>query len=343
MENRTMEAVVISSFGNPEVLQIEHRPIPAPQGNEVLVKVYAAGINRPDVIQRKGLYPAPPDAPQDIPGMEIAGIIEACGPSVTKWKVGDAVCALIQGGGYAQYAIAQSGQCLPVPDGFSFAEAASLPETVFTVWHNVFRLGKLKKEDHFLVHGGSSGIGITAIQLVKAFGSTVFATAGTDEKCNACETLGATRCINYKSQDFEKELKSEGIDVILDMVGGSYIAKKIRLLHEEGRLVFITGRHHHAVFINTMKGSKPYPDDLPDFGLVMRKRLTISGSTLRNRDTAFKEALTEEILVNAWPKIESEAFKPVIFAEFPLESAHLAHQLMESSAHIGKIVLTNTW
>ena len=333
MENNTMNAVVITEPGEADVLQLLKRPIPQPEASEVLIKVYAAGINRPDVLQRKGQYPAPPNAPQDIAGLEVAGIIEACGGAVTKWKKGDAVCALIQGGGYADYAIAASSQCLPIPQGFSYAEAASLPETVFTVWHNVFRIGKLRPGENFLVHGGSSGIGITAIQLAKAFGARAFATAGTDEKCKACVSLGADRCINYKSQDFEKELKSEGIEVILDMVGGDYIAKNIRLLREDGRLVFI----------NTMKGSKPHPEDLPDFGQVMRKRLTISGSTLRNRDTEFKELLTEEILVHVWPKIESGHFKPVIFKEFPLAEANLAHKLMESSDHIGKIILINSW
>ncbi|MCE7041058.1 NAD(P)H-quinone oxidoreductase [Dyadobacter sp. CY312] len=328
-----MKAVVITKPGGADVLQLQPRAIPQPGANEVLIKVQAAGINRPDVLQRKGQYPAPANAPQDIPGLEVAGIIESCGNAVTRWQNGDAVCALLTGGGYAEYAVAQSSQCLPVPQGFSFAEAASLPETIFTVWHNVFRLGKLQPGKNFLVHGGSSGIGITAIQLARAFGAKAFATAGTDEKCEACISLGAGKCINYKIQDFEAELKSEGIDVILDMVGGNYIAKNIRLLREDGRLVFI----------NTMKGSKPDPADLPDFGLVMRKRLTISGSTLRNRDTEFKQLLTEEILVHVWPKIESGAFKPVIFKEFPMREASMAHKLMESSDHIGKIVLTNNW
>jgi NADPH2:quinone reductase len=333
MKDDMMNAVVITQPGDEEVLQLRKRPVPQPKANEVLIKVHAAGINRPDVLQRKGLYPAPANAPQDIAGLEVAGVIVACGDAVVKWKEGDSVCALLQGGGYAEYAIAASSQCLPIPSGFSYAEAASLPETIFTVWHNVFRVGKLQRGEHFLVHGGSSGIGITAIQLARAFGAKAFATAGSDEKCDACVALGADKCINYKNLDFEYELKSDGIDVILDMVGGSYIAKNIRLLREGGRLVFI----------NTMKGSKPYPEDLPDFGQVMRKRLTISGSTLRNRDSDFKELLTEEILVHVWPKMESGAFKPVIFKQFPLHEANLAHKLMESSSHIGKIVLINSW
>lgn len=333
MENTHMNAVVITQPGAPEVLQLQQRPISQPAANEVLIKIYAAGVNRPDVFQRKGSYPPPPGAPQDIPGLEIAGVIESCGSWVTNWKKGDAVCALLQGGGYAEYAVVSAGQCLPIPDSFDFVEAASLPETVFTVWHNVFQRGNLQKGEHFLVHGGSSGIGITAIQLAKAFGARVFATAGTDEKCAECISLGADRCINYKTMDFEEELKDEGIDVILDMVGGNYIPKNMRLLRNDGRLIFI----------NTMNGSKPTTDDLPDFGLVMRKRLTISGSTLRARDAAFKTALTKDILSKAWPVIGQGKFKPVIFARFPLSQASSAHKLMESGSHTGKIVLTNNF
>jgi NADPH2:quinone reductase len=325
-----MNAVVITQPGGPQVMEIQKRPVPEPGANEVLVRVQAAGVNRPDVMQRKGGYPAPPDAPADIPGLEIAGIMEACGDEVTKWKTGDSVCALIQGGGYAEYAIARESQCLPVPEGFTFAEAASLPETVFTVWHNVFGIGKLKAGESLLVHGGSSGIGITAIQLAVALGARVFATAGSDEKCDACAALGADRCINYRTQDFENELKTERIDVILDMIGGSYIAKNIRLLHEDGRLVFI----------NTMKGSKPPTEDLPDFGLILKKRLTITGSTLRNRDTAFKRVLADAILEHIWPVIAAGKFKPVIHATFPLDQAPDAHEMMENSEHIGKLILT---
>jgi NADPH2:quinone reductase len=325
-----MNAIVITEPGAPDVMQLQNREIPSPGAGEVLIRVFAAGINRPDVLQRKGAYPAPPDAPADIPGLEIAGIIEACGDAVTNWKAGDKVCALMQGGGYAEYAIARVAQCLPVPGGFSFAEAASLPETMYTVWLNVFRIGKLQAGETLLVHGGSSGIGITAIQLAVAFGAQVFATAGSDEKCKACIALGAEDCINYRNQDFETELKDKKVDVILDMVGGSYISKNIRLLKEDGRLVFI----------NTMKGSKPPVDDLPDFGMVLRKRLTITGSTLRNREPEFKKKLTNDIFEQVWPVITSGKFKPVIHATFPLKQASRAHELMESSEHIGKVILT---
>ncbi|MCF2496254.1 NAD(P)H-quinone oxidoreductase [Dyadobacter chenhuakuii] len=327
-----MKAIIISQPGGPEVLQIEERPMPQPAANQVLIKVYAAGINRPDVFQRKGNYPPPAWAPQDIPGLEVAGIIEQVGHDVADWKKGDAVCALLPGGGYADYAVAQAGHCLPVPGGFDFVQAASLPETVFTVWHNAFQRGGLKSGDNFLVHGGTSGIGITAIQLAKAWGAKVFATAGSEEKCSACVTLGADICINYKTDDFEEKLKNEGIDVILDMVGGDYIPKNIRLLREDGRLVFI----------NTMKGGKLEGTEV-DFGMIMKKRLTITGSTLRNRSDEFKTALAKEIRANVWPIIESGDFKTVIAAQFPLNEASKAQALMETSGHIGKIVLVNDW
>ena len=304
---------------------MQQRDRPQPQEGEVLISVRAAGVNRPDVSQRKGHYPPPPGAPQDIPGLEVAGLVEACGPAVKRWKKGDRVCALLGGGGYAEYAVANEGLCLPVPAGWSFAEASSLPETVFTVWHNVFRLGKLKSSEHFLVHGGSSGIGITAIQLAKAFGATVFATAGTDEKCNACRTLGADQCINYRTEDFEEKLKPRGVDVILDMVGGDYVEKGLRLLNVEGRMVFI----------NAMKGG-PAQLNVVD---VMRKRLTLTGSTLRNREIGFKTQLAREVEQHVWPVLESKQFKPVIYKTFPLQEAAGAHRLMESSTHIGKIIL----
>lgn len=324
-----MKAVVITQPGGPEVLEIQERPVPECKADEVLIKVFAAGINRPDVFQRKGNYPPPPGAPQDIPGLEVAGIIEKIGSEVTNWKVGDSVCALLAGGGYAEYAVVNAQHCLPIPNGFSFVQAASLPETVYTVWHNAFQKGKLQSGENLLVHGGSSGIGITAIQIAKGFGAKVFATAGSDDKCEACISLGADLCINYKKEDFEDVLKSEGVDVILDMVGGDYIPKNLRLLRVDGRMVFI----------NTMKGNK---SDGVDFGLIMKNRLTITGSTLRNRDVAFKAALTKEILENVWPLLENGKFKPVIYREFPMEEAAKAHELMESSDHIGKIILTNS-
>ncbi|MCF0064250.1 NAD(P)H-quinone oxidoreductase [Dyadobacter chenwenxiniae] len=327
-----MKAIVISQPGGPEVLRMEERPTPQPADAQVLIKVYAAGINRPDVFQRKGNYPPPTWAPQDIPGLEVAGIIEQVGHHVADWKKGDAVCALLAGGGYAEYAVAHAGHCLPVPNGCDFVQAASLPETIFTVWHNAFQRGNLKSGENFLVHGGTSGIGITAIQLAKAFGAKVFATAGSQEKCKACVALGADICINYKIQDFEEKLKNEGVDVILDMVGGDYIPKNIKLLREDGRLVFI----------NTMKGSKLEGSEV-DFGLIMKKRLTITGSTLRNRSNEFKTALTKEILTNVWPVIESAKFQTVIAAQFSMQEASKAHALMETSEHIGKIILINDW
>jgi len=322
-----MKAIVITRPGPPDVLQIRERPVPEPLAGEVLIKVMAAGINRPDIAQRKGNYPPPPGASADIPGLEVAGFIEQCAESVTRWKPGDKVCALLAGGGYAEYAIAHAGNCLPVPENWSFAEASSLPETVFTVWHNVFQRARLQSGEHFLVHGGSSGIGITAIQLAKAFGAKVFTTAGSKEKCEACISSGADICINYKNEDFEEALKNDGADVILDMIGGDYIAKNISLLKPDGRLVFI----------NAMKGAEA-AFNVTD---IMRKRLTITGSTLRNRDNEFKAKLAAEIEKNVWPLLESKKIKPVIYKEFPLAEASSAHALMESSEHIGKIILIN--
>ncbi|MEO5649645.1 MAG: NAD(P)H-quinone oxidoreductase [Ginsengibacter sp.] len=289
------------------------------------MRIKAAGVNRPDVIQRQGNYPPPPGVPADIPGLEVAGLIEKCGSSVARWKEGDAVCALLGGGGYAEYVAVDGRHCLPVPDHFSFEEACSLPETIFTVWHNVFQRGGLKKGEYFLVHGGSSGIGITAIQLAKAFGAKVFTTAGSAEKCNACQSLGADMCINYKEVDFEEILKPHGIDVILDMIGADYIPKNIRLLKPDGRLLFI----------NAMKGGRFQTDAID----IMKRRLTITGSTLRIRDPDFKASLAADIEARVWPVINNGKFKPVVYKIFKLKEAPLAHRLMESSRHIGKIVL----
>lgn len=322
-----MKAIVIKQPGGPEVLQVTERPIPEPNKNEVLIKVSAAGINRPDIAQRKGHYPPPANAPQDIPGLEVSGIITDCGSSVTRFKPGDAVCALLAGGGYAEYAVAYAGNCLPVPVNISIEEAASLPETVFTVYHNVFERGRLQPGDNFLVHGGSGGIGITAIQMAKARGASVFATAGSNEKCTACLQFGATACINYKEQDFEKEFRQMGMDVILDMIGGDYTPKNINLLREDGRLVFINAMKGAAASLNIMD--------------IMRKRLTITGSTLRNRDNKFKQHLAEAIEQNVWPWYKSGECRPIIYKSFLLEEAATAHELMESSRHIGKIILTN--
>ncbi|RAJ87957.1 putative PIG3 family NAD(P)H quinone oxidoreductase [Chitinophaga dinghuensis] len=320
-----MRAIIIYQPGAPSMLQLKERQQPIAGAGEVLIKVHAAGVNRPDIAQRKGNYAAPPGAPKEIPGLEVAGEIEAIGEGVDRWKVGDKVCALIAGGGYAEYVVAPAGQCLPVPAGWDFIQACTLPETVFTVWHNVFQRGHLQPGEHLLVHGGSSGIGITAVQLAVAAGSKAYATAGTDAKCAAVMALGATLCVNYRTTDFVEALRGEGIDVILDMVGGDYIPKNINLLREEGRLVFI----------NVMRGHKEMLDALA----VMQKRLTITGSTLRSRDLKFKAALAADVEKHVWPWIEQGKFKPVIYKVFPLGEAAAAHQLMESSEHVGKIVL----
>jgi NADPH2:quinone reductase len=321
-----MQAVVITQPGGPEVLQVQERPRPEPAPHEVLIKVKDAGINRPDVMQRRGNYPPPAGVPADIPGLEVAGVVEKCGSEVTRWRPGANVCALLGGGGYAEYVVADARHCLPLPKGFSFVEAASLPETVFTVWHNVFQRGQLKASESFLVHGGSSGIGTTAIQLAKAWGARVFATAGSPEKCQACEKLGAEECINYKTEDFAQVLQAEGVDVILDMIGGTYISKNISLLKPDGRLIFI----------NAMQGARGEFNALE----LMQRRLTITGSTLRPRSALFKAELTADIEKQVWPLLESGQFKPVIYQAFSLTEASQAHALMESSTHIGKIVLS---
>jgi NADPH2:quinone reductase len=324
-----MKAIIITQPGGPEVLQIQERPQPAYAANEVLVKVAAAGVNRPDVSQRKGNYPPPAGAPQDIPGLEIAGVIAKAGVDVTRWKVGDRVCALVIGGGYAAYCNVPAGQCLPIPDDLLFIEAASLPETYFTVWSNVFDRGKLQPGESLLVHGGSSGIGVAAIQMAKAMGSTVYTTAGTDEKCRFCEKLGAEKAINYKTANFKDEIlkltNGKGVDVILDMIGGDYAPLNLQSLADEGRLVMI----------NMMKGK----DVGIDLALVMRKRLNITGSMLRSRDTAFKAAIAQSLEKYIWPLLASGEIKPIIYEVFPAEKAADAHRLMESSEHIGKIVL----
>ena len=320
-----VKAVVISQPGPPDVLKIEERPLPALRPGEVLIRVKAAGLNRADLIQRTGRYPAPSDAPADIPGLEVAGVIETAGAEVQRWKTGDSVCALLAGGGYAKYVAANAGHCLPVPPGWSFKEAAALPEALFTVWHNVFQRGHLRAGDHFLVHGGSSGIGLAAIQLARESGARAFATAGSAEKCRACEAAGAERAIDYRHEDFEAALAVEGIDVILDMIGGDYVPKNLRLLRPEGRLVFI----------NAMKGADAEFNALD----VMARRLTITGSTLRSRESAFKSALAAEVERHVWPLVEAGRFHAGVFRVFQLDEAAEAHRLMESGRHIGKIVL----
>jgi NADPH2:quinone reductase len=324
-----MKAVVITQPGGPEVLQVAERPVPAYAADEVLVKVAAAGINRPDVHQRKGNYPPPPGASL-IPGLEIAGIVVETGAHITRWKVGDKVCALVTGGGYAEYCNVPEGQCLPVPGDLSFTEAASLPETYFTVWSNVFDRGALKPGESLLVHGGSSGIGVAAIQMATTLGSTVYVTAGSDEKCRFCEGLGAGKAINYKTENFAEVIPQitggKGVNVVLDMIGGDYTTGNIQALATEGRLVMIS----------TSKGK----DVQVDLSAVMRKRLIITGSMLRSRDAAFKTLVAQSLEKNIWPLLASGEIKPIINAVFPAMNAPDAHRLMESSEHIGKIVLT---
>ena len=322
-----MKAIIITKPGEADVLQIADRPIPEPAENEVLIRVKAAGVNRPDIAQRRGKYAPPPGASPDIPGLEISGTIEKCGVAVTRWKKGDEVCALLSGGGYAEFAVAHGGNCLHLPANVSLQDAASLPETIFTVWHNVFQKGMLKKEEHLLVHGGTSGIGITAIQVARALGSRVFATAGSPDKCEAAVKLGAEICVNYKEEDFGQVLKDRGVDVILDMIGGDYFDKNVSLLREDGRLVFINAMQGNSATFNIMD--------------MMRRRLTITGSTLRNRSNDFKEQLALQVEEHVWPLITKGLFKPVIYKTFPLAGAVAAHQLMESSSHIGKILLVN--
>ena len=324
-----MTAIEIAEPGGPEVLRPVERPRPEPGHGEVLVRVAAAGVNRPDVLQRKGGYPPPPGAP-DIPGLEIAGTVAALGAGVSEWKGGDALCALVAGGGYAEYCTAPAAQCLPVPAGFDMVKAAALPETFFTVWTNVFQRARLAGGERFLVHGGSSGIGTTAIQIAVARGSRVFATAGSAEKCAACERLGAERAINYRDEDFVavvKELtQGEGVDVILDMVGGDYIARDIAALRPEGRLVLIA----------FLGGSKAELDFLP----LMLKRITVTGSTLRPRSIEEKGAIAAELRAEVWPLLDAGTIAPVIDSTYPLADAAEAHRRMDSGAHIGKIVLT---
>ena len=323
-----MNYIDIPEFGGPEVLVPARGPVPRPGPGEVLVKVHAAGVNRPDVLQRKGGYNPPPGA-SPIPGLEISGAIVEAAPDVTGWKAGDQVCALVSGGGYAEYCPAPAPLCLPMPKGLSLLEAAGLPETYFTVWTNVFQRGRLTAGETFLVHGGSSGIGTTAIQLAHAFGARVFTTVGNAEKAEVCRGLGAERAINYREEDFVAVVKEltggKGVDLILDMVGGSYIGRNIAALAVEGRLVQIA----------FLEASKAEINFLP----VMIKRLTITGSTLRPRTVEQKAEIATELAAKVWPLIEAGKVKPLIHKTFPLAEAAAAHALMESSTHIGKIML----
>lgn len=322
-----MKAVTITQPGGPDVLQIEERPVPECNAGDVLVKVHAFGINRPDVAQRKSQYPPPPGA-SEIPGLELAGEVTEVGADVHRWKIGDRVCALVSGGAYAEVCPVPAGQCLPVSDNITSAEAASLPETFFTVWSNVFDRAKLQPGETLLVHGGSSGIGVAAIQIATSLGSKVYVTAGSDEKCRFCEDTGAAEAINYKTDDFETAINTitggKGVNVILDMIGGDYTPKNLRSLAEDGRLVMI----------NTMNGK----DVQADLSVIMRKRLTITGSTLRARNTTFKAAIAKALEQHVWPLIAKGEIKPAIYRVFKASEASAAHRLIESSEHMGKII-----
>jgi len=321
--SKPMMTAVKSVVGQPLTLHEIEKPSPGP--GQVLIRVRAAGVNRPDLVQRAGKYPPPPGAPDTL-GLEVAGDIEAVGPGVTRWKGGEKVCALVPGGGYAEYALAHEGSTMPIPDPLTYVEAAGLPETVLTVWNNVFELGRLKPGEALLIHGGASGIGTTAIQIAKAWGSTVYATAGSDEKCRLCEKLGATRGINYKTEDFEAVMRDAGgVDVILDMVGKPYFDKNLTILKDLGRLCYIAFLH----------GSKVEGDLLR----LMMKRLTITGSTLRIRTDAYKGMLASGVVENVWPMIKDGRFRPLVSGTFSLAEADAAHAKMESTDHAGKIIL----
>ncbi len=326
-----MKVIEITAFGAPDVLRLGERPVPVPGVGELLIRVAASGVNRPDVLQRTGNYPVPPGA-SDIPGLEVAGVIEGGDEQELAragFKRGERVCALVAGGGYADYCIAPVAQCLPVPKGLSDVEAASLPETFFTVWSNVFDRARLQPGETLLVQGGASGIGVAAIQIAKALGSRVIVTAGSDGKCAACLALGADHAINYKTHDFQDEVKrltdGQGVNVILDMVAGNYVAKEIECLSEDGRLVIIAVQGGVKSEINA--------------GLVLRRRLTVTGSTLRARPVAFKAAIAQALLKNVWPLLASGRIKPVVHSTFAAQDAGKAHALMESNLHVGKIIL----
>lgn len=328
-----MKAIEITQYGAPEVLRAGERPDPVAGAGEVLIRVTASGVNRPDVLQRTGNYPVPPGA-SDIPGLEVAGTIvggDAAAMAAAGFKAGDRVCSLVAGGGYAELCVAPVGQCLPVPQGLTDVEAASLPETFFTVWSNVFDRGRLQPGETFLVQGGTSGIGVTAIQMAKAMGAgQVIATAGSDEKCQACLKLGADAAINYKTQDFAEEARKltggKGVDVILDMVAGAYVDREVKCVNEDGRIVIIAVQGGTKSEFNA--------------GLVLRRRITITGSTLRPRPVAFKAAIAQALAKNVWPLVEAGKISPVIHSTFPAAEAAKAHALMESNQHVGKIVLT---
>jgi len=323
-----VRAVEISQFGPPEVLKVVERPDPFPAAGEILIDVAAAGINRPDVIQRLGKYPPPPGA-SDLPGLEVAGVVAALGADVRGWSIGEPICALVAGGGYAERAAVPHEQCLPIPAGLTAIQAAGIPETFFTVWTNLFQRGKLQAGETILIHGGTSGIGTTAIQLAKAFGARVFATAGSDEKCEAARTLGAEHAFNYRTVDWVAEGKrvtdGRGVNVILDIVGGDYIARNLDLLSLEGRLLQIA-------FLKSARAEL-------DFSVMMRKRAWITGSTLRPRTPEEKGVIARDLLAHVWPLLEKGTVAPVVHKVFPFADAAAAHRLMEESTHIGKLIL----
>jgi NADPH:quinone reductase len=325
----TMRVVEITEFGGPDVLKIAERPRPQPAPGEVLIKVVAAGVNRPDVIQRYGKYPPPPGA-SDIPGLEVAGHVAGRGEGVVQWQEGEAVCALLSGGGYAEYCVAPQAQCLRPPSRLTLVEAAAVPETFFTVWTNVFDRGRLQGGESILVHGGTSGIGTTAIQLAAAFGARVFATAGSDPKAEACQRLGAALAVNYRTTDWVRAVRGatdqRGVDIVLDIVGGDYVSRNLDVLAVDGRLVQIAFLKSSRVELDLMQ--------------VMRRRLTITGSTLRPRSSEEKGAIARQLSEHVWPLFEQGVVKPIVHAEFPIEHAADAHRMMEESRHIGKIVLT---
>ncbi len=325
-----MKAVNIKEFGPADNLEIIDLEIPVPNSDEVLIKIDTAGINRPDIVQRNGFYP-PPKGASPIMGLECAGTVTTIGANVTDWSVGDQVCALLSGGGYAEYAVANAGCCLPIPNGLTLEQAAALPETYFTVWSNLFDRANLSRGETILIHGGTSGIGTTAIQLAKAFGATVITTSGNDQKCEQSKELGADHAINYKTQDFVDVVgeitDGKGVDVILDMVAGDYVGRNVKSLAEDGRLVIIAVQGGVKVDFNILP--------------VMRKRLSITGSTLRPRDNAFKTAIADNLKQHVWPPLEKGEIKPIIDKIFPLEDVVAAHQYLESGDHFGKILLKN--
>lgn len=323
-----MKAVVITEAGAPDVLKIKERSKPKIGKNEILIKVRAIGINRPDIAQREGKYPAPEGVPKDIPGLEVSGWVAELGENVKTWEIGDKICALLAGGGYAEYVAAPKEQCLTIPEGLSLEEAASLPETFFTVWNNIFQIGKFNKDETVLVHGGSSGIGVAAIQMVKAMDGQVIATAGSEEKCETCLELGASLAINYKKQDFETKIKehlgSKRVDIVLDMVGGSYTMKNLRLLNRKGRLIMINAMENRMGEVDLLR--------------IMTHQLVITGSTLRPQSKEYKGHIATQLMEEIWP-LFPDKIKPVIHTAFPMAEAAEAHRLLESSKHIGKILL----